>query len=265
MKKLMPILRLAFFCIAIFAISFGALLLKEGKLFAKNAGDPKNPSTAQKPDGGDDAGANGDRTQNGGEESTTKASIDGGSGADRERPGDGRAPKGKAVDAATRQKALTTGRALFDVAQPISIAEASDLMLELARTRREYEERSAALDLREKMLDQFSAELEQKRSAILKIAGDAQSSGAGVVSTGTAEVLDKKTLAQIGKIFEKMQPPSAAAHALGTYAPDRAAQILMNMKDQAVADILSQMPAADLVKITDAIGKLKTAPADEEK
>jgi len=263
MKKFMPILRLFFFCIAIFAVSFGALLLKEGKLFQRKPGDPKEPSVAQKSGDGGDAAANGDHAP-GGDEPAAKASLDGASGGGFERAGDGKAPKAK-LDPAARQKALNAGRALFDVPQTISIAEASDLMLELARTRQEYEERKSALDLRERQLDQMSAELEQKRNAILKIAGDAQSSGLGVAPAGKAESLDKKTLGQIGKIFEKMQPPSVAAHALAGYSPERAAQILMNMKDQAVADILSQMSLGELVKITEAIGKLKASPDDEDK
>jgi flagellar motility protein MotE (MotC chaperone) len=254
MKKFMPILRLVFFCIAIFAISFGALLLKSGQFF-KKGGDAKDPAVAQKPG---DGGADGEKPM--------KASVDGAPGgatAGAGEHGGEKAPKEKPIDPAVREKALSTGRALFSVAQPISISEASDLMLELARTRQEYEEKKAALDQRDLELKQFSAELEQKRNAILKIAGDAQASGVGVNLTGKAEVLDKKTLVKIGKLFENMQP-QAAAHALGAYPADRAAQILMNMKDVKVADVLSQMSVTDLVKITDAIGKLKEAAANDE-
>jgi flagellar motility protein MotE (MotC chaperone) len=259
MKKFMPILRLVFFCIAIFAISFGALLLKSGQLFGRKGGDAKDSAVAQKSGEGGEEPAGGEKTM--------KASVDGApngtaNGAG-ERVGAGKTPKEKTIDPAVREKALGTGRALFSVAQPISISEASDLMLELARTKQEYEERKAALDLRDLELKQFSAELEQKRNAILKLAGDAQASGAGVNLTGKAEVLDKKTLVKIGKLFENMQP-QAAAHALGAYPADRAAQILMNMKDVKVADVLSQMSVSDLVKITDAIGKLKESAADEE-
>jgi flagellar motility protein MotE (MotC chaperone) len=253
MKKVMPVLRLVFFCIAIFAVSFGALLLKSGQFFDRK-GDSKESAAAAKP------GEEGHPSP--GDEATTKASFDGASGQAGEH-GDAKGAKERTVDPVARQKALAAGRALFDVPQTISIAEASDLMLELERTRREFDERKAALDQRERELDLFSAELEQKRTAILKIAGDAQASGAGVSTTGKSEVLDKKTLAAIAKLFEKMQP-QAAAHALGGYPADRAAQILMNMKDQPVADILSQMSVVDLTKITDAIGKLKAAPADEE-
>jgi flagellar motility protein MotE (MotC chaperone) len=283
MKKFMPVMRLLsilFFCAATFALSFGALLLKEGKLFPKKGSETKDPSVAQKPDEGDDGAASGDAAgddpaRNGGDHpreggdhprqggESAKASIDGASGAGGERRGEGRAPKGKEAERATRQKAVNAGRALFDVAQPISISDASDLMLELARTKQEYESRKASLDLREKELNQFSAELEQKRTAILKLAGDAQTSSVGAGPTGKSEVLDKKTLTQIGNIFAKMQP-QAAAHALVGYPSDRAAQILLNMKDQAVAEILSFVSAADLVKLTDAIGKVKSSPTDEE-
>lgn len=248
MKQFMPVMRLMsllFFCAATFALSFGALLLKEGKLFPKKSGDSKEPAVAQSSAGGGSSPA-------GGAETPVRASMDGGV-----------SPGGKPVDPAARDKALTTGRALFDVSQPISIGEASDLMVELTRTKQAFEERRAALDLREKELNQFSAELEQKRSAILKLAGEAASSSAGQGATAKAEVLDKKTLTQIGNIFSRMQP-QAAAHALSSYPADRAAQILVNMKDQAVAEILSFVSSADLVKLTDAIGRAKSSPGDEE-
>ena len=253
MKQFMPVMRLMsllFFCVATFVLSFGALLMKEGRLFPKKGTDAKESAAAHKGEAGGPASGSTQR----GDGTAVKASLDGAGG-------DSRPTTGKPVDPAAREQALATGRALFDVAQPISISEASDLMVELTRTRQAFEDRRAALDLREKELNQFSAELEQKRSAILKLAGDAQASGAGSAAA-KPEVLDKKTLTQIGNIFSRMQP-QAAAHALASYPSDRAAQILMNMKDQSVAEILSFVSAADLVKLTDAIGKVKGG-SDEE-
>jgi flagellar motility protein MotE (MotC chaperone) len=253
MKQFMPVMRLMsllFFCVATFVLSLGALLMKEGRLFPKKNGEAREAAAAPKGEtGANGVGAAGASPSTGDGE-TVHASIDGGS------------PAGKAVDPAARDKALATGRALFDVAQPISISEASDLMVELTRTKQAFEERRAALDLREKELNQFSSELEQKRSAILKLAGDAQSSTAGANPGGKPEVLDKKTLTQIGNIFSRMQP-QAAAHALSSYPADRAAQILINMKDQSVAEILSFVSAADLVKLTDAIGRVKGSSEEE--
>lgn len=252
MKQFMPVMRLMsllFFCVATFVLSLGALLMKEGRLFPKKSGEAKEAAAAPKGDAGPNGGAAAASPATG-DGPTAKASLDGGSTA------------GKTVDPAAREKALSTGRALFDVAQPISIGEASDLMVELTRTKQAFDERRAALDLREKELNQFSSELEQKRSAILKLAGDAQSSTASANAGGKPEVLDKKTLTQIGNIFSRMQP-QAAAHALSSYPADRAAQILINMKDQSVAEILSFVSAADLVKLTDAIGRVKGS-SDEE-
>jgi len=165
-----------------------------------------------------------------------------------------------AVDPETREKALTTGRALFTVPGPYSIPQISALMDDLEHARTDYKQRATSLDLRERQLDAFSHELEQKRIEVLNLAKTfaPPPQAAGVKS----EVLDAKTVASLAKIFANMQP-QAAANALNGYTADRSAQILMAMKDEKIGEILSQMGSDGLKRITDAIARVNSTKEDD--
>jgi flagellar motility protein MotE (MotC chaperone) len=230
MKKMMPILRLLFFCIAIFAVSFGALLLKDGRLPSQKEETPPTPAAGVTP------GADASATMAGGEEAQGNDTI-------------------------ARQRAVAAGRALFDVPSPISIQEASDLMEELGKTRKELAEQKSALDLRQRQLDSFSEELEKKRLAILEIAKKAQTGPAADGSGSSVARLDKETATRIATLFASMLPQKAAV-ALEAVPAERAAQILMTMKKDEMGQILSLMSSESLKRITDAVATLP--PSSEE-
>lgn len=250
MKKIVPMVRvlaLVFFCAAIFAVSYGAIYLKSHKLFGDKKGDAAEAAAHDEKDGKVD-GKEGDHT--------VKASVDG--SADAPMTPAAKAP----LDAATREKALSTGHALFSVPGPYSIPQIRSLMDDLEHARADYKERATSLDMRERQLDAFSHELEQKRIEILNLAktvAPATTTGNGVKS----EVLDSKTVTALAKIFANMQP-QAAANALNGYTADRSAQILMAMKDEKIGEILSQMGSDGLKRVTDAIARLNAAKADED-
>jgi len=254
MKRFMPVLRvfaLVFFCVAIFAVSYGALVLKKHNPFQK--GDGKQASTGSGAASGEgNAEAKGDGKEG---DTTVKASVDSAAG-----PSDsttGKAPP----DPAAKEKALSAGHALFNVPGPYSIPQISSLMDDLEHARKDYRERATSLDLRERQLDAFSHELEQKRIEILNLAktvAPAPTTANGVRS----EVLDAKTVTALAKIFANMQP-QAAANALNGYTADRSAQILMAMKDEKIGEILSQMGSDGLKRITDAIARINAAKEEE--
>lgn len=249
MRKLTSMMRvfaLVFFCAAIFAVSYGALVLKKHNPFQR--GDAKEEGAASGAEKGEGAAEGKDGA------TTVQASL-GGELASPETP------TGKtAADPETREKALTTGRALFTVPGPYSIPQISALMDDLEHARADYKQRATSLDLRERQLDAFSHELEQKRIEVLNLAKTfaPPPQAAGVKS----EVLDAKTVASLAKIFANMQP-QAAATALNGYAADRSAQILMAMKDEKIGEILSQMGSDGLKRITDAIARVNSAKEED--
>jgi flagellar motility protein MotE (MotC chaperone) len=238
MKKIMSMMRvlsLLFFCAAIFALSYGAVWLKNH--FAKKDGAATEAAATEgKGEVKDD-------------EKVVKAAVDVDGTAD--------APAAKVtVDPAAREKALNSGRALFAVPGPYSIPQITALMDELEHARGDYKERATSLDLRERQLDAFSHELEQKRIEILNLAKTV-TPAPSAASGGKSEVLDTKTVTALAKIFANMQP-QAAANALNGYTADRSAQILMAMKDDKIGEILSQMGSDGLKRITDAIARVNS-------
>ena len=245
LTSMMRVLALVFFCAAIFAVSYGALVLKKHNPFQRGDAKEEGASGAEK-------GAGPAEGKDGA--TTVRASLEG-------EPASPESPTGKAeADPESREKALTSGRALFTVPGPYSIPQISALMDELEHARSDYKQRATSLDLRERQLDAFSHELEQKRIEVLNLAKTITPppQAAGVKS----EVLDAKTVASLAKIFANMQP-QAAANALNGYTADRSAQILMAMKDEKIGEILSQMGSDGLKRITDAIARVNSANNEE--
>src|SRR5678815_2552054 len=104
MRKLTSMMRvfaLVFFCAAIFAVSYGALVLKKHNPFQR--GDAKEEGAASGAEKGEGPAEGKDGA------TTVKASLEG-------ELASAETPTGKtAADPETREKALTTGRALFTV------------------------------------------------------------------------------------------------------------------------------------------------------
>jgi flagellar motility protein MotE (MotC chaperone) len=186
-----------------------------------------------------------------------EAPTQAGLGAPPGRAGGG-APGGEeAAAGAAREKALASGQALFDVPQPISIAEASALMNELKSQKRSNEERKSALDQRERELDAMNADLEARRLQVLELTQRLQTSNPPAAVDATRSELDPGTISKLAQFFGSMQP-QASAKALERYPPERAARILLAMADGETnaGDILSLFDPEKLEKITDAIGRV---------
>lgn len=237
MKKLMPWLRLGAFCFALFGISALAMLLKQGRLLEeKNSAEGE--SAAATPEGGE----------------PVKAGLDGGalSGGGSTRPAAG-------TEDAKRVQSLATGRALFDLPEPISISEASDLLNELKRQKADNDARRAALEQREKELASMEREIETRRLEVLKLTEKLQLNAPIAATDGTDEQLDPKTLTNLAGILSSMQA-DAAARWLEQTPADKAALILLRMEQEKAAEILGQIQGDKLVKLTE---MLLRAKADE--
>jgi flagellar motility protein MotE (MotC chaperone) len=245
MKKLLPYLRLALFCIALFGISGLAMLLKQGRLLQqKAAGSGEGGDGAAQPDGGS---------------GEMRAGMPGMPSARSGAPGEAPA---SGPEAARRQQAVAAGRSLFQVPEPISIAEATELLNDLRRQKQEYEARKAALDQRERELEIMEREIETRRSEVLARAEKLRAEAPIGTGEEGADQLDPETVAKVAKLLEGMQP-DVGARALKSYTPERAAQILLAMKEQKAAALLGQVPDDVLQRITDALLRARGPAAGE--
>jgi flagellar motility protein MotE (MotC chaperone) len=242
MKKLLPFLRLVLVCVVLGGASYSVVLLKQGRLYQQTKDDVGPPGEggdevhASMPGAGE-AGPNGSREAGGGE------AVDGAAPAS--------SPEAK------RQQAVAAGRALFHVPEPLSIAEASDLMNDLRQQKHEYEARKSALDQRQRELEAMEKELETRRTELGKLADQVQAVlPESAAAKEAAAVVDPETLQKIAGFLDAAQP-DVAAKALATYTPERAAQLLLAMNEKKVAAILGQMEPERLTKITEALIKQK--------
>lgn len=233
MKKLIPWLRLGAFCFVLFALSALAVLLKQGRLLQD--GQAGTPPGGEAPAGG------------GG---TVKAGFDG-AGA---RPAGG-------TEEARRAQSLATGRALFDLPEPISIADASDLMNELRRTKEDYEVRRAALDQREKDLAVMEREIEARRSEVLGMAERLQLNAPLAAVTDDGEPFDPKTLQALARILDSMQADEAARW-LDQTPPEKAALVLLQMEDAKAAATMPLISPEKLPKLTEMLLRAKAPDED---
>jgi flagellar motility protein MotE (MotC chaperone) len=259
MMKLLPWVRLALFCFALFGVSAAIVLLKQGRLLQKQH--------ATEPPSGE--GAAGDGTGEAGEGGESLAALPGGvEPAAGRSDGSGRADlsaePGDAppMAAEKRERTLTAGRSLFEVPEPISIAEATELMNDLRRQKQEFDARRASLDQRQRELDVMEKELETRRTELLELAERVNAATPAPTDADDAAEVDPITVAKLAKILDGMQP-DAAARALATYAPERAARVLLSMKEQKAALVLGQLKEDVLSKITDALLKARSAAAGE--
>ncbi len=252
MRKLLPYLRLALFCVALFGVSGAVVLLKQGRLLAAK----HDPAHGEAGGEGHEASA-----EPGGKDGETKAGM---AGLDLEgRTGEG-APGARSAaptkeEQAQRNQAVAAGRALFQVPEPLSIAEVTDLLNDLREQKKELDARKTVLDQRQRELDTMEKELEARRSELIALAervNAAMPSADG--APGAAETIDPETITRLGTILSGMQP-DAAARALATYTPERAAKLLLAMKEQKAALVLGQLKDDVLTKITDALLRAKSA------
>ena len=244
MKKLIPYLRLALFCVAIFGASGAVVLLKQYGLLAGKAKDS---------DGA--AGEHGEGGQ--GESPEALAAMP--SGLDGGHESKEPAGASGAKEEVKRQGAIAAGRALFQVPEPLSIADATDLLNDLRKQKQAYEQRKAAQDQRERELTTMERELETRRTEIL---GLLERVNAAVPNRGTGEgdasgAGDPEVLATLGKILELTQP-DAAAKALSGYSPEQAARVLLAMDTAKSAKVVGQLEGEKLSKIMDALWRMKS-------
>jgi flagellar motility protein MotE (MotC chaperone) len=247
--KLLPYLRLALFCIALFGVSGAVVLLKQGRLMAQKhrEDDPKSAASGER----DAGGANGAREVQAGLGGLDAIGPSGASGSGvRDEP--------SGPEEARRQQAVTTGRALFDLPEPISIAEATELMNDLKRQKEENARRKAALDQHERELEIMESELESRRIELIALAEkiDATLPDAAGARDAAAQV-DPVITAKVAKALEAMIPTDAAK-VLDTYPPERAADILLKMSEKKMALVLAQVKEDRLAKVTDALLKIKS-------
>lgn len=231
MKKLMPWLRLGAFCFALFAISALAILLKQDRLFS----DLK------------------EKSEQAADDAVAKAGLPGEKGATPPPFAAG------GTEEAKRAASLESGRALFDLPESISIAEASDLMNELKQQRESNEGRKAALDQREKELQAMEREIEARRTEVMGWAEKLQLNAPTSPLADDGNALDPETLAKVAKIVGA--EPETGARMLGGMDPARAAQILLRMDDKTVGAVLGLMEGDKLLRLTTEL--LKARPVDE--
>ena len=237
MTKAMPWLRMGAFCFALFGLSAMGVLLQQGRLLGGGKG----------PDGGP------------AKESTATASL----------PLDGRGAGKPATRAATgteeakRAGALAAGRALFDLPQPISIAEASDLMNDLRRQRADQETRKAALDQREKELQAMEREIEARRTEVLGLAEKLQLNAPSAETGGTGEEYDPAAISRLAALVSSMEAQAAANWLTGT-APEKAALILMRMDLIKAGVVMSLITDDKLARLTECLLRAKAAEEEGE-
>ncbi|MBM4015290.1 MAG: hypothetical protein FJ293_10060 [Planctomycetes bacterium] len=232
MKKVMPWIRLGVFCFALFGLSALAVLLKQNRLLA----DAKENLDEQK----------------GAEAASASLVGKAGDGATA-RPAGG-------TEAAKRDASLQSGRALFDLPESISIAEASELMNELRRAKQEQDGRKVALDQREKELQTMEREIESRRSEVLTLAEKLQLNAPLDVNATSGDLIAPETLDSMAKIVAGMEAEKAASM-LGNMPADKAATILLRMEDKSAAEVLSFVAPDKLLRLTEML--LKARPGDE--
>ena len=243
MKKLLPYLRLALFCIAIFGASGAVVLLKQYGLLAGKAKDA----------GGEHA-----RSEQGASPEALAALPSGLDGVHASGNPAAEAGGAGARDEVKRQGAIAAGRALFHVPEPLSIADATDLLNDLRKQKLAYEQRKAAQDQRERELTTMERELETRRTEILSLLERVPSVPNGGTGAGDATGAgDPEVLATLGKILELTQP-DAAAKALAGYSPEQAARVLLAMDVAKSAKVVGQLEGDKLEKIMDALWRMKS-------
>src|SRR6185436_2738997 len=163
---------------------------------------------------------------------------------------------------AKRQQAVAAGRALFEVPEPISIKEATELLNDLRRQKEENARYKAALDLHAQQLETMEKDLETRRNALAALADEINASVPVDAAKSATDQFEPATIAKIAKILETMQP-NKAAQTLLSYTPERAAQVLLVMKEKSSGPILNEIPAETLTKITNALIKAKPATEGE--
>lgn len=246
MKKLVPWIRLAVFCLAIFAVTVLGMLLKDDRLFMKGggAGDPAGAGAGGPEQHASLAGA---------------AGGSGGTGGSDPNAGSAQAVKpAEGTEAHEREKALASGRALFDLPEPFSIVEASELMSDLKRQKQDQDARTASLDQRERELERMEQEIESRRLQVLALAGQVESASAPIAAAA-AEALDDfdpEAVKRVAGILETMTP-DVAAKALANYPPDRAARLLLDMKPDKAGPVLAFFEDEKLTRITDELLRVK--------
>jgi flagellar motility protein MotE (MotC chaperone) len=241
MKKLLPYLRLTLFCVVLFGAGGVIVLLKQQRLkLGKQHEETKEPTAGATTEGEKPAGE-------------THAALPGlpeaGASSTLEKaPGD-----------AARRQAVASGRALFSVPESISSSEATDLLNDLRRQKKENEERKSALDQREKELTLMEQDLEARRTALVAMAEKINAQLPAASEAAKDETIDPETITKIAGMFASMQP-DMAAKALRTYTPEQAAKVLLAMKEAKAAAVLGQVSGEDdfLQKVTDALLREKS-------
>jgi len=234
MTKAMPWLRMGAFCFALFGLSAMGVLLQQGRLLGGKKADAHEPAKAEG-------------------EATASLPLDG-------KPAPHAA---KGTEEAKRAGALASGRALFDLPQPISIAEASDLMNELRKQRLDNDSRKAALDQREKELQAMEREIEARRTEVLGLAEKLQLNTPIATATGATEDYDPAAIARLAALVASMEA-QAAANFLTSSPPEKAALILMRMDLVKAGEVMSLITDDKLARVTECLLRAKAAESEGE-
>lgn len=256
MRKLLPYLRLAMFSLALFGASGVVVLLKQERLW-KQKHEEKNAAGGEA--GGTAEAATAEPNGGAGHDVEAKAGMT--NGLDAADPSDASSSAGietkpSGPEEEKRQLAVESGRALFEVPEPISIKEATELLNDLRRQKEENAKYKAALDLHAQQLETMEKDLETRRNALAAMADEIHASVPADAGKGAEDQFDPTTVARIAKILESMQP-NKAAQTLLSYKPESAAQVLLKMKENKSGPILAEIDAERLTKITDALLKAK--------
>jgi flagellar motility protein MotE (MotC chaperone) len=255
MKKLLPFLRLGLFCFSLFAVAALAVMLKQKRLWAPDA---KTKSA--------DHGEAGHGEEPG---DVAKASMPGAEGLGGEgAPGksggtngaNGAGAKGSASDeTARRELAVATGRTLFDVPQPISIADASNLMNDLKQQRKELDAKRSALDQREKELDVIEKEVEARRADVIAKLGKLEAAAPAATSAGASDAFDADRIRLIGTMLTATAKtnPDAATKLIKALPAERAAVVLLTLDSKDAAAVFPLLKDEELQKITTAMQNVK--------
>ncbi len=234
MKKLVPWIRLGVFCALLFGMSALGILLKQGRILTEKKADAE-------------AGA-----EPAGSAAATAGIVGDGN------PLEGAAANGAAggTEAALKGAALQKGRALFDLPEPISIADASELMNELSRQQVANEQMRIALEQQSRELASMEREIETRRTEVLALTDQLKLRIPLAAVTTPGEGTDPATVGEIAAIAAGMTA-DAAAKFLATMPLDKAALLLLRMEKEKAAEVLGQFESEKLTALTQELLRAK--------
>lgn len=169
-----------------------------------------------------------------------------------EPDGEERPPPPTAEEA---QRARQKGRALFDLPQPFSVSEISNIMNELKQEREQSKKRAGAMDLRETELRSLEQDLIQRRAELLELAREVGGQAARIdepSATPKASPPSPEAFKKLAQVYASMEE-QVASRALLSDSDSDAAAILLQMPQKDAAKILSFFPEDRLHDVTEAM------------